>query len=66
MLAIGARVVVFEPLGDALVAENVFPATIELHQIVAGLEITQAYRASLARVGLVGRESPKLINSRPY
>ena len=59
MLAVGPRVVVFEPLGDALIAENVIPATIELHQIVAGLKITQAYRAAVSYVRLVCCEVPE-------
>ena len=50
MPTVGARVVFFEPLGGAFGAENVFPATIELHQIVARFEITHAYRARIAYV----------------
>ena len=64
MPAVGASVVIFEPLGGAFSAENVFPSTIELHQIVAQFEIALAYCARTAYVCLVGREFPELIHSR--
>ena len=61
MSAVGARFIIFEPLGGAFDAENVFPVTIELDQLLAGFKITHAYRARFAYIRLVGSKFPELI-----